>query len=35
MNSNLIKLSVEECVKRYKLQNAIDDWNSGEIIQYQ
>ena len=34
INSNLIKLAVEETVIQYKLNEVIDHRNSGETIEY-
>jgi hypothetical protein len=34
INSNLIKLAVEETIIQHKLKEAMDHWNSGETIEY-
>ena len=34
INSNLIKLAVEETIIKHKLKEAMDYWNSGETIEY-
>ena len=34
INSNLIKLAVEETVIQHKLNEVMDHWNSGEMIEY-